>query len=157
MNTVLPSTRPYLIRALHEWCSVNGLTPYILVLVDSSVRVPYQHIVGGEIVLNVSTDATGSLVLGDEFIEFEARFGGVAQQVVVPVARVAAIYSRENGQGMTFPVDTTLNEGGLKSEEVALTGNSGEAESDAVGYDAPKSDESGSSPRRMKPTLKRIK
>lgn len=157
MNTVLPSTRPYLIRALHEWCSVNGLTPYLLVLVDSSVRVPYQHIVRGEIVLNVSNDATGSLVLGDEFIEFEARFGGVAQQVVVPVARVAAIYSRENGQGMTFPVDAILNEGELKSEEAALTGNSVEARVDIVGYAAPKSDEVGSPPRRMKPTLKRIK
>ena len=82
----------------------HGFTPYLAVAVDGSVRVPRQHVVDGEIVLNVSTDATGGLSLGDEFIEFKARFGGVAQQVVVPVERVSAIYARENGQGMAFPV-----------------------------------------------------
>ena len=104
MNSTLPSTRPYLIRALHDWCMDHGFTPYLAVSVDASVRVPQQHVVDGEIVLNISTDATGGLSLGDEFIEFKARFGGVPQQVIVPVERVSAIYARENGQGMAFPV-----------------------------------------------------
>ena len=87
----------------------HGFTPYLSVVVDGSVRVPRQHVVDGEIVLNVSTDATGGLNLGDEFIEFKARFGGVAQQVVVPVERVSAIYARENGQGMAFPVQAAMS------------------------------------------------
>lgn len=103
--TALPSTRPYLIRAIHEWCSDNGFTPYIAVAVDRSVRVPPQHVVKGEIVLNIATDATGGLLMGNECIEFKARFGGVPQEIVVPVGRVIAIYARENGQGMAFPLE----------------------------------------------------
>ena len=98
------STRPYLIRALHEWCTDNGLTPHLAVRVDSSVQVPREHVKNGEIVLNVSLDATSSLKLGNDFIEFRARFGGVAREVLVPVGRVMAIYARENGQGMAFPL-----------------------------------------------------
>jgi stringent starvation protein B len=98
-----PSTRPYLIRALHEWCADNGFSPYIAVQVDASVRVPMEFVKNGEIVLNVSMDATSSLKLGNEFIEFKARFGGVAREIVVPVSHVIAIYARENGQGMAFP------------------------------------------------------
>ncbi|MBP7780231.1 MAG: ClpXP protease specificity-enhancing factor [Burkholderiaceae bacterium] len=98
------STRPYLIRALYEWCTDNGLTPFIAVLVDESVRVPNEYVKDGEIVLNVSFDATSSLNLGNEFIEFKGRFGGVARDILVPVNRVVAIYARENGQGMAFPL-----------------------------------------------------
>jgi stringent starvation protein B len=98
------STRPYLIRALYEWCTDNGFTPFIAVLVDESVRVPMEYVKDGEIVLNISFDATSSLKLGNEFIEFKGRFGGVARDIIVPVARVLAIYSRENGQGMAFPM-----------------------------------------------------
>lgn len=98
------STRPYLIRALYEWCTDNGLTPFIAVLVDDSVRVPNEYVKDGEIVLNVSFDATSSLNLGNEFIEFKGRFGGVARDILVPVDRVVAIYARENGQGMAFPL-----------------------------------------------------
>lgn len=103
MSTELPSTRPYLIRALHEWCVDNGFTPYLAVAVDASVRVPMAHVANGEIVLNVSPDATSGLLLGADFIEFKARFGGVPQQISVPVDHVLAIYARENGQGMAFP------------------------------------------------------
>jgi len=99
----IPSTRPYLIRALHEWCADNGFSPYIAVQVDASVRVPMEFVKNGEIVLNVSMDATSSLKLGNEFIEFKARFGGVAREIIVPVSHVIAIYARENGQGMAFP------------------------------------------------------
>ena len=97
------STRPYLIRALHEWCTDNGLTPYIAVMVDDSVQVPREYVNNGEIVLNISFDATSNLQLGNEFVVFKARFGGVAREISVPIARVIAIYARENGQGMAFP------------------------------------------------------
>ena len=98
------STRPYLIRAIHEWCTDNGLTPYLSVRVDRSVQVPREFVNEGEIVLNVSYDATGSLQLGNELIEFKARFGGKPRDIMVPVERVQAIYARESGQGMSFPV-----------------------------------------------------
>ncbi|MGM9426787.1 ClpXP protease specificity-enhancing factor [Hydrogenophaga sp. MI9] len=97
------STRPYLIRALHEWCTDNGFAPHIAVSVDASVRVPVEFVRNGEIVLNVGFEATNGLRLGNDFIEFKARFGGVAREVVVPVTHVTAIYARENGQGMAFP------------------------------------------------------
>ncbi|MFP8779305.1 ClpXP protease specificity-enhancing factor [Hydrogenophaga sp. RWCD_12] len=97
------STRPYLIRALHEWCTDNGFAPHIAVRVDGSVRVPIEFVRNGEIVLNVGFEATNGLRLGNDFIEFKARFGGVAREIVVPVTHVTAIYARENGQGMAFP------------------------------------------------------
>ena len=97
------STRPYLIRALYEWCTDNGLTPYVAVRVDDSVQVPREYVKDGEIVLNISFDATSALQLGNEFIEFKARFGGKPREILVPVGRVIAIYARENGQGMAFP------------------------------------------------------
>ena len=99
----LPSTRPYLIRAIHEWCCDNGFTPYIAVAVDQWVQVPREFVKDGEIVLNTSYDATGNLRLGNDCIEFKARFGGVAREIRVPVDHVLAIYARENGQGMAFP------------------------------------------------------
>ena len=97
------STRPYLIRALHEWCTDNGFTPYIAVHVDRFVQVPMEYVSNNEIVLNVGFDATSSLELGNEFVQFKARFGGVAREIVVPIDHVLAIYARENGQGMAFP------------------------------------------------------
>src|SRR3989344_5886978 len=97
------STRPYLIRALHDWCTDNGFTPYLAVYVDRSVQVPLEYVKNNEIVLNVSFEATSQLQLGNEFIEFKARFGGVARDISVPVDHVIAIYPRENGQGMAFP------------------------------------------------------
>jgi len=98
------STRPYLLRALHEWCTDNGYTPYVAVLVDDTVQVPQEYVKNGEIVLNVSYDATSGMKLGNEFIEFKARFAGTAREIIVPVNRVLAIYARENGQGMAFPM-----------------------------------------------------
>lgn len=98
------STRPYLIRGLYEWCTDNGFTPFIAVLVDETVRVPMEYVRDGEIVLNISFDATSALKLGNDYIEFKGRFGGVARDILVPVNRVLAIYARENGQGMAFPL-----------------------------------------------------
>ena len=97
------STRPYLIRALYEWCTDNGFTPYVAVLVDDTVQVPREYVKNNEIVLNISFGATSSLKLGNDFIEFKARFGGSAREIHVPIGRVIAIYARENGQGMAFP------------------------------------------------------
>lgn len=97
------STRPYLIRALHEWCTDNGLTPYITVQVDETTQVPKEHVKDKEIVLNVSFDATSGLKLGNEYIEFKGRFSGIARDIIVPVNRVIAIFARENSQGMAFP------------------------------------------------------
>jgi stringent starvation protein B len=97
------STRPYLIRALHDWCSDNGFTPYIAVFVDASVQVPTEYVKNNEIVLNVGFEATTALKLGNETIEFKARFGGMSRDILVPVDHVIAIYARENGQGMAFP------------------------------------------------------
>ena len=98
------STRPYLIRALYEWCTDNGLTPYVAVSVDDSVQVPREYVKNNEIVLNISFDATSSLKLGNDFIEFKARFAGSSRDIMVPIVRVIAIYARENGQGMAFPM-----------------------------------------------------
>ncbi len=98
------STRPYLLRALYEWCTDNGYTPYIAAYVDETVQVPREHVKNNEIVLNISMDATSSLKLGNDFIEFKARFSGSAREIMVPIDRVIAIYARENGQGMAFPV-----------------------------------------------------
>jgi len=106
------STRPYLIRALYEWCTDNGFTPYIAVQVDEGVQVPREYVKNGEIVLNISFDATSSLKLGNDFIEFKARFAGTAREIIVPVGRVIAIYARENGQGMAFPAPAPSAAGG---------------------------------------------
>src|SRR4051794_37224301 len=98
------STRPYLIRALHDWCTDNGFTPYIAVFVDASVQVPTEYVKNNEIVLNIGFEATSALKLGNELIEFKARFGGTSREIAVPIDHVIAIYARENGQGMAFPM-----------------------------------------------------
>ncbi|HZX31238.1 MAG TPA: ClpXP protease specificity-enhancing factor [Rhodocyclaceae bacterium] len=101
----LPSTKPYLLRAIWEWCCDNGFTPYIAVAVDERTRVPREFVRDGQIVLNVGAEATNKLQMGNDFIEFQARFGGVARELSVPIERVAAIYARENGAGMAFEID----------------------------------------------------
>ena len=98
----IPSTKPYLIRAIHEWCCDNGFTPYLAVSVDARTRVPMEFVRDGQIVLNVGPDATNHLLMGNDLITFQARFGGVARDISVPISNVAAIYSRENGAGMAF-------------------------------------------------------
>ena len=95
-------TTPYLIRAIWEWCVDNGFTPYIAVKVDSATRVPMEYVRNGEIVLNISPDATRNLKIGNELIQFSARFNGVSREVSVPVATVAGIFAKENGQGLAF-------------------------------------------------------
>ena len=98
------STKPYLIRALHEWCTDNGHTPYIVVQVDEHTMVPHGHMQEGQITLNLGTLATNNLLLGNEFIEFQARFGGITENVMVHIGAVSAIYARETSAGMGFEV-----------------------------------------------------
>jgi stringent starvation protein B len=102
-STDSTSTRPYLIRALHEWCIDNGFTPLITVQVDANTQVPKEHVKDKEIVLNLSFDATSGLKLGNDYVEFKARFSGVARDISVPVNCIMAIYARETSQGMAFP------------------------------------------------------
>jgi len=98
-------TKPYILRALYEWCADNGYTPHLAVRVDAHVQVPAEYVKGGEITLNISPTAVHKLQMGNERIEFSARFGGVARQISVPIAAVHALYARETGHGMTFDVE----------------------------------------------------
>ena len=103
----IPSNKPYLIRALHQWCSDNGFTPFMAVFVDSTVEVPMEFVKNDEIVLNLSIEACHQLQIENDYISFQARFGGVPRKILVPITHVLAIYARENGQGMSFPFDSS--------------------------------------------------
>ncbi|MBU3555836.1 ClpXP protease specificity-enhancing factor [Polynucleobacter sp. UB-Piko-W3] len=101
----VPSNKPYLIRALHQCCTDFGFTPFIAVFVDTSVEVPMEFVKNDEIVLNLSLEACHQLQMENDWISFQARFGGIPRKIMVPVTHVLAIYARENGQGMSFPFD----------------------------------------------------
>ncbi len=104
------STKPYLLRAIYEWCTDSGFTPYLAVKVDAATTVPMEYVKKGEIVLNISYGATSGLKMDNDAIHFRARFGGVSRELYVPVQNVLAIYANENGQGMAFEVPTTASE-----------------------------------------------
>ena len=107
----VPSTKPYLIRALHQWCVDHGFTPYIAVFVTEQVHVPMDYVNNNEIVLNISPDACQHLSMDNDWVTLKARFAGVPRDIHVPMSHVMAIYAKENGQGMSFPVEkTTLPE-----------------------------------------------
>src|SRR5262245_58098426 len=108
------STKPYLLRALYEWCVDNGFTPYVSVMVDSRTRVPMEYVRDGEIVLNIGPNAASRLVIGNELIECSARFSGIARELSIPVSTVGAIYARENGQGMSFEAERSAVEPAIK-------------------------------------------
>lgn len=141
-------TKPYLMRALFEWCVDNGYTPHIALKVDSRTQVPAEYVKDGEITLNIAPGAVHKLELGNDLIEFSARFGGVARQISVPVANVHAIYARETGHGMTFDIATSKS----------ATPGAGEAEPGVLAPAAPADPEpprpDGSSGR---PALRRVK
>ena len=166
------STKPYLIRAIHQWCTDSGYTPYIAVLADETVSVPREFVKNGEIVLNVSPLATNRLQLGNDAIEFQARFGGVPREVYVPVEKVLAVYARENGQGMAFEVPRNAAPAGAepisgKPEVVpkpvvalvpvqsAADDVAEPASTDNAGNSTP--DDTPPSPRGERPKLTRIK
>ena len=104
------STKPYLLRAIYEWCTDSGFTPYLAVKVDAATTVPMEYVRKGEIILNISYGATSSLKMDNDAIHFRARFAGVSREIYVPVQNVLAIYANENGQGMAFDVSTTAAE-----------------------------------------------
>ncbi|GAB7538830.1 ClpXP protease specificity-enhancing factor [Burkholderia sp. 3C] len=166
------STKPYLLRALYEWCTDNGYTPHIAVRVDNSTRVPRQYVRDGEIVLNISFEATTALQMGNEWIEFTARFSGKAHKLEVPVANVLAIYARENGQGMAFQVDLTADEPGETTVEddadeavpaataPAIAEVVRDSDEPSEGADVPASspdDEGGAAGKSNRPRLKIVK
>ncbi len=97
------STKPYLIRAIHEWCSDSSLTPYLSVKVNAQTRVPVEYVKDGEIVLNIGHDAAHRLTIGEDVIQFAARFGGVSRECSIPIAAVIGVFARENSQGLFFP------------------------------------------------------
>ncbi|MGN6082815.1 ClpXP protease specificity-enhancing factor [Trinickia sp.] len=132
------STKPYLLRALYEWCTDNGYTPHIAVRVDNQTRVPRQFVHNDEIVLNISFEATSQLQMGNEWIEFSARFSGKVHKIEVQVSNVLAIYARENGQGMAFPVEpatAAAQSGPVASSEVE---QAAESESESEAGDSPR-------------------
>ena len=109
-NAEIP-TKPYLLRALYEWCVDNGYTPHLAVRVDANTQVPSEYVRNGEITLNVSPTAVHKLQMGNDLVEFSARFGGIARQISVPVRNVLSVYARETGQGMTFEIEDLGRQG----------------------------------------------
>lgn len=140
------STKPYMIRAMHEWCVDNGLTPHLLVAVDAQTRVPMAYVKDGEIVLNINYSATKNLLIGNDAVTFSARFGGVANDLYVPIRAVKGVFARENGQGMFFqpePAEEDSDDPEVRSQEELPTGN----EDDKKDVD----------PTKKKPFLKLVK
>ncbi|WNU97139.1 ClpXP protease specificity-enhancing factor [Neisseria sp. DTU_2020_1000833_1_SI_GRL_NUU_006] len=99
------STKPYLLRALYEWCIDNSQTPHLVVWVNEHTRVPMQYVRDNEIVLNIGPTASHNLNIDSDWISFSARFGGVAHDIWIPVGHVISIFSRESGEGMGFEVE----------------------------------------------------
>ncbi|HSH96663.1 MAG: ClpXP protease specificity-enhancing factor [Methylophilaceae bacterium] len=141
------STKPYFIRALHEWCTDNGFTPHLLVGVDAQTKVPMGYVKDGEIVLNLNYAATKDLHIGNEAVTFSARFGGVSNNLYVPIDAVRGIFARENGQGMFFQAE-------IQSELIADQSADGK-QIEAVVTDLPLVE--GKSKEVKKPTLKLVK
>ena len=117
------SKTPYLIRAIFEWCCDSGLTPYIAVKVDETTKVPMEYVKNGEIVLNVSPDATRNLKIGNDLLQFSARFAGVSREVSVPIGTVSGIFAKENGQGLSFQTGNPLAQAGTASKPDAAPPN----------------------------------
>ena len=101
------TTKPYLLRAIYEWCIDSGYTPHLSVVVDSRTRVPMEYVKEGKIVMNLSPSATHGMVIDNHWIQFAARFNGVSRQIEVPMDAVAGIFARENGEGLGFEVNAT--------------------------------------------------
>lgn len=162
------STKPYMLRAIYEWCTDNGYTPYLAVKVDGQTRVPTQFVKNGEIVLNISFEATSGLKMENDSIHFNARFGGVSREIFVPVANVVAIYARENGQGMAFDVPKSSADDLFEEQSDDLKGTaapppsltaviSTQNEKTTDTLDTAPDDNSGPPKKGGRPTLTRIK
>lgn len=114
------SQKPYLMRAIYEWCVDQGFTPYLQVVVNANTRVPREYVRDGQIVLNIGSEATHQFQIGNEEVTFQARFNGKAFPIYVPVEAVAAIYARENGQGMAFEVEPDAEQSGAEASSAGI-------------------------------------
>ena len=141
------STKSYFIRALHEWCTDNGFTPHLLVSVDAQTKVPMGYVKDGEIVLNLNYAATKDLHIGNEAVTFSARFGGVSNNLYVPIDAVRGIFARENGQGMFFQAEP--------QSEITADQTDASKQTEGVVTDLPLVE--GKSKDAKKPTLKLVK
>jgi len=149
------STKPYLLRAIYEWCVDNGFTPYVSIAVDANTRVPMEYVRDGEIVLNIGPLATSRMQMGNDSIKCTARFSGVPRELTIPVAAVTAIYARENGQGMSF-------DAGPETQSASASGTGSDKPLGLAPAVEPALDPTGEPPAPhkpggSKPTLRRIK
>jgi stringent starvation protein B len=159
------STKPYMLRAIYEWCTDSGFTPYLAVKVDAATTVPMEYVKKGEIVLNISFGATSGLKMDNDAVRFNARFGGVSREIYVPVQNVLAIYANENGQGMAFEVNATAAESApAPSPEAAVSAApalsavpSAAAEKPAAELSRIPDDDNDPPKKGGRPTLTRIK
>jgi stringent starvation protein B len=154
------STKPYLLRAIYEWCTDSGYTPYLAVKVDSTTTVPMEYVRKGEIVLNISYGATSGLKMDNDAIHFRARFNGVSRELYVPVQNVLAIYANENGQGMAFEISATAAETAPAAQESAapsLSAVPGKADVPAEESSTAPEDNDEPPKKGGRPTLTRIK
>ena len=147
----IPPVKPFLVRAIYEWCIESGFTPYIAVVVDANTRVPMEYVRDGEIVLNIGPVAANKLNLGNDAVELQARFGGVAREIYVPISAVSSVYARENGRGMSFDTENSQSTS-FESDETASASPSG-SQSDAL----PTPPDTPPTRPQGKPTLRRIK
>ena len=149
-------TKPYILRALYEWCVDNGYTAHLAVKVDSRAQVPAEYVKNGEITLNVSPSAVHKLQMGNELIEFSARFAGVARQISVPVASVYALYARETGHGMTFDIEPAKPavQADAESEPTSLPASNSPP---PAALPAPAAPTEPTKPTGGKPQLRRVK
>ncbi len=115
------STKPYLIRAIYEWCTDNGYTPHLSVVVDKQTRVPMEYVKEGKIVLNLAPHATHGMVMDNHWIQFAARFNGVSRQIEVPIGAVAGIFARENGEGLGFEVSLAADDDAAGSTKPTIS------------------------------------
>jgi stringent starvation protein B len=137
------STKPYLVRAIYEWCVDSGFTPYLSVVVDEHTLVPREHVKNGEIILNIGPAASRNLLLGNDEIQFSSRFNGVSQNLLIPMYAVATVFAKENGQGLVFPKEMPK----LQANPAAHSGKP----------TATKHGEAKSGPKRGKPSLQVVK
>ncbi|MFL6708443.1 MAG: ClpXP protease specificity-enhancing factor [Massilia sp.] len=152
------STKPYMLRAIYEWCTDSGFTPYLAVKVDAATTVPMEYVKKGEIVLNISFGATSGLKMDNDAVHFHARFGGVSREIYVPVQNVLAIYANENGQGMAFEVTATAAESAPAASSDTPAPSLAAVPSAAITEAPPAADDDTEPPKKGgRPTLTVIK
>nr|WP_269815521.1 ClpXP protease specificity-enhancing factor [Algibacillus agarilyticus] len=115
----MTSCKPYLVRAMYEWIQDNNCTPYLVVNANApNVQVPREHVKDGQIVLNISSQSTGSLQINDDELSFNARFGGQPRHLIVPIYAIVYIYAKETGEGMPFPPEDIEESDEVESSDV---------------------------------------